>query len=896
MQIHLLPVDEALATLRTSSAGLRTDEVNRRRSEYGKNAVERVRRQPALLRFLRELGHFLALVLWVAAGLCVIAEVVEPGQGMLTLAVAIVAVILINAGFSFWQEARAEEVFAALERLLPRAARVRRDGAVAIIPVDGLVPGDVVLLQAGDEVPADCRVLEAASLRVNTAAVTGESQPRSRDAQLPTAEEDALHARNVVLAGTSVVSGTAVVVVTATGSRTELGRIARLSQSGNAPPSPLVKEIARLSRVIAFFAVVLGVAFSIAGHLMGLPLWSSLIFGIGIIAANVPEGLLPTVTLSLAMAGQRMGRRNVIVRHLPAVEALGAATVIVTDKTGTLTEGRMAASKAWFDGRVVDVPTLAADTAARDLLCCARLCQDSVVGADGHRLGDPVDLALRDAAAGLDHVDEVDAWPRLGTMPFDADRRRMSVAHSTPDGPRSFAKGAPESMVRRCVRIRQGGVDVDLDDAGRQRILEQAEGLARDGLRVLALGGRALPGTLAVDDPILEQDLTLYGLVGLADPARVEVPAAVAAARSAGIRILMATGDHPITAVAIGRQVGLVTGDDVVVRTGRELRDLTDVQLQLLLDAPEIVFARVSAEQKLRIVLALQRKGDVVAVTGDGVNDAPALQAADIGIAMGKSGSDVAREAADIVLIDDNFASIIAAIEEGRAVWDNLKKFMTYILTSNIPEIVPYLAFVLLQVPLALTIVQVLAVDLGTDMVPALGLGADRPDTDLMQRRPRRRSERLLDRATLLRAYAWLGVLEAGLSMAVFFVVLVRGGWEGGTLSVTDPLAITATTATLGAIVAAQIGNALVCRSSTAPLWSRSIFDNRLLLQGIAFEIVVFVVIAWTPVGQSLFGTGPLPLDVLVLFLPIPLVMIAAEEGRKAIMRAWSRRQARQVT
>ncbi len=881
MKIYLLGVEDALATLRSSEQGLSAAEVLRRRQEFGTNAVERVRRRPAILRFLRELVHFLAVVLWIAAALCFVADAVDPGQGMRTLGVAIVIVILVNATFSFWQEARAEQVFAALERLLPRSARVMREGVVALVPVAELVPGDVVLLQAGDEVPADARILSASALRVNTAAVTGESQPRARDEKLPLRGEDALHARNVLLAGTSVVSGTARALVTATGPRTELGRIAKLAQAGAAPPSPLVREIERLSHVVAAFAVVLGLGFFAAGWATGLPLRSSLIFGIGIIAANVPEGLLPTVTLALAMAGQRMARRKVVIRHLPAVEALGAATVIVTDKTGTLTEGRMVVRAAALPEEAIGtIESLTSGASGRQLLRCARLCQDTVEGAAGLRIGDPVDLALFESASS---AREVDAWPRLDALPFDADRRRMSVVHQTPEGPSAFAKGAPESVLPLCVRAWVEGEPKVLDEQGRARVLAVAEQLASEGLRVLALAGRQL--ALPIEGGQLEEELTLFGLVGLEDPPRAHVPAAVAAARSAGIRVIMATGDHPSTAAAIARRVGLTTHDHVVLRTGLELSDLTDTQLQLLLDAEELVFARLSAEQKLRLVHALQRKGEVVAVTGDGVNDAPALQAADIGVAMGKSGSDVAREAADIVLVDDDFASIVAAIEEGRAVWDNLRKFITYILTSNVPEIVPYLVFVLFRVPLALTIVQVLAVDLGTDMVPALALGADRPEAGVMKRPPRPRAERLLDRGTLLRAYAWLGPLEAAAAMGVFFVVLGWEGWDGSATAPSPASYAMATTATLGAVVAAQLGNVFACRSDRASVFSRPLLDNRLLLAGLAVELAVFALIAWTPYGNMLFGAAPLPPRVLLLLVPIPFAIVGLEELRKAIVR-----------
>ncbi|MBL9110157.1 MAG: cation-transporting P-type ATPase [Myxococcales bacterium] len=881
--------EDALVRLGSRPEGLTREEVARRLAEVGPNRVERVRRTSRITRFLRELVHFLAIVLWIAAALCFVADAVDPGQGMRVLGVAIVAVVLVNAAFSFWQELRTERVLAALEELLPHSVRVRRGGAVEVVEVDAVVPGDVVLLQAGDEVPADARVLEASALMVDTSAVTGESQPRSRDALPAGPDDDLLHARCMLLAGTEVVAGTALALVTATGGLTELGRIARLAQGGTPPQSPLVREIHRLSRVVSAFAVGLGVSFSVLGHALGLPLFESLVFGIGIIAANVPEGLLPTVTLSLAMAGQRMAKRKVVVRHLTAVESLGAATVIVTDKTGTLTEGRMVARRAWVAGDTFEIDGLSEVASAHDLRVCARLCHDTVIDATGQRLGDPLEIEL---VVRVGRGEEpVDAWTRIGAMPFDADRRRMSVAVTSPDGPWVLAKGAPESVLAVATSIRARDGIVPLEGGATAEVLAAAEAMARDGLRVLALAGRRAEGG-EIDGNDLERELVVYGLVGLEDPPREGVAAAVATARSAGIRVVMATGDHPTTGLAIARRVGIARADATRARTGKELRELDDAALSEVLDAEEGVFARVSAEQKLRVVLALQKKGHVVAVTGDGVNDAPALKAADVGVAMGKSGSDVAREAADIVLVDDDFSAIVAAIEEGRAVWDNLRKFMTYILTSNVPEIVPYLAFVLFRVPLALTIVQVLAVDLGTDMLPALGLGADPPEPDVMTRPPRSPRERLLDRATLFRAYVWLGGIEAGLAMTVFFAVLSRGGYTHGVLSAGDPLYRTATTATFVAIVAAQVGNVLACRSSHASAFARSPFTSRLLVLGVTVEIVLSALVVYTPWGQALFGTAPLGLGTLALVAPVPFVLLALEELRKWVSRA-ARRRAR---
>jgi sodium/potassium-transporting ATPase subunit alpha len=828
-----LTVDEALAGLRTARDGLAAREAERRAAEYGPNQVEETKREPAALRLARQFTHFFALILWIAAGLAFFAEAFEPGQGMATLGAAIVGVIAVNGGFAFWQEARAERTVAALRSLLPNEVTVFRDGAALRLPAEGLVPGDVILVQQGDNIPADCRVIETLGLRVNIATVTGESLPMPRGADADAgAQGNAMRARNVLLAGTSVVSGEARAVVYATGMRTEFGRIARLTQAAHVPLSPLQKEIARISRIVAVLATVLGVTFFVIGQFLGLGFWANLLFAIGIIVANVPEGLLPTVTLALAMATQRMAKRRALIRHLPAAETLGAATVIVTDKTGTLTENRMRATLGWFAGRLHALRPLDAEAARRQreffevALHCHSLQRVNHNGR-ARLLGDPTEAALLEMAE--DALDGAPASGKTDEIPFDAERRRMSTVHATARGRLLYCKGAPEAVLPLCVDVQTAEGMVPLDGELRARLEKAMDEMAARGLRILALAWRELPPESPRET--WEERLVLAGLVGLEDPPRAEVPEAIARCRSAGIRVIMATGDHPHTAKAVARTIGLAQGGAPAVVIGENVGRMTEAQLQLALDAPEILFARVSADQKLRIVTALQRKGHVVAVTGDGVNDAPALRAADIGIAMGVVGTDVAREAADMVLLDDNFASIVAAVEEGRAVFDNIRKFLAYILTSNIPEAVPYLAFVLARIPLPLTIVQILAVDLGTDMLPALALGAEAPAPDIMRRPPRPRSERLLNAALLVRAYLWLGMLEACAALAAYFFVLDAGGWRyGEALAAHEPLSLQATTACLAAIVLMQVVNVFLCRDPVRPAFSFGLAANPLIL------------------------------------------------------------------
>lgn len=887
MKIHQFSADEALASLHSRHEGLTKAEVQHRLKEYGTNEVEVVRGEALIFRLLKEFTHFFALILWLASGLAFFAESKQPGGGMSTLGYAILGVIVINGVFSFWQQYRAERAITALQKLLPHTVKVVRNCEIVQALVAELVPGDVILLQEGDNVPADCRLLEAFSLRVNNATVTGESLPKARDA-LPSSEENLEHSRNTLLAGTSVVSGEGRALVFATGMYTEFGKIAGLTQTTIKSVSPLQLEIVRLSRIIAMLAMALGIIFFLIGKSMGLSFWDNFIFAIGIIVANVPEGLLPTVTLSLAMATQRMAKRNALIRHLPAVETLGSATVICTDKTGTLTENRMAVNTVYLGGNmrtpteIKQQPELvqAYRRFFEDALLCHNLKEAHAAG-QWHTLGDPMEIALVRMAKAC--LGETLSYPKINEIPFDTDRKRLSTVHQTPQGSVLYCKGALEMLLPLCSHIQYTTGSVPIRPDTQQVFLDAQESMAAKGLRVLAFAWKPLEESHNCEGQ--EKDLTLCGLVGLEDPPRPEVPKAIQQCRSAGIKVIMVTGDHPHTALAIGQQIGQIQTDNPVVITGDRLRKLSETQLRLALEAPDIIFARVGADQKMRIVAALQKKKHIVAVTGDGVNDAPALKLADIGIAMGIAGTDVAKEAADMVLLDDNFSSIIAAIEEGRTVYANIRKFLAYILTSNIPEIVPYLAFALLKIPLPLTIIQILAVDLGTDMLPALGLGAEKPEADIMDKPPRPRQERLLDWPLLGRAYLFLGVMEAIAAMAAYFFVLHTGGWQWGeTLGSHEPLYLEATTACFGAIIVMQIVNVYLCKTPGYSLFSTRLLDNRIILWGIALEIVLLVFITYTEWGNLIFGTLPLAPEVWLFVLPFALGMLLLEEFRKLMV------------
>ena len=887
VHIQSLTAEQSLASLHTSAAGLTASEAERRRSEFGPNHVEEVRRESLLLAFAREFTHFFAIILWLGAALAFFAEYFDPGQGMARLGVAIVCVILINGVFSFWQAYKAERAVAALRQLLPQQVVAVRGGETVQLLATELVPGDLVILEEGALVPADCRLTEAFSLRINTATVTGESLPKACNAD-PHPEVSPLFAKNIVLAGTAVVSGQARAVVYATGMRTEFGKIAHLTQTAGDVTSPLQREIARLSRMVAFLASGLGIVFFLVGQALGLPFWENLLFAIGIIVANVPEGLLPTVTLSLAMATQRMAKRNALVRHLLAVETLGSTTVILSDKTGTLTQNRMSVRRLWLGGDFVAADDLAAQPRLAvdnlEFFVNAALCHNLKETSNQGKhewLGDPMEVAL--VGMGRDIAGKLDGYTRVSEIPFDTDRKRMSVLVETSQGRMLYCKGALETLLSVCEHVQLDSGTLPLDAAVKTRLLAAQDTMAGVGLRVLAFAHGPIDNGL----PAEERGLILSGLVGLEDPPRPEVPEAIARCATAGIRVIMVTGDHPHTAQAIAREIGLLKTGKPVVITGDELSRLSPAQLQLALDAPEILFARVAAVQKMQLVEALQKKGEIVAVTGDGVNDAPALKAADIGIAMGISGTDVAKEAADMILLDDNFASIVSAIEEGRSVFDNLRKFLTYILSSNIPELVPYLAFVLFRIPLPLTIIQILAVDLGTDMLPALALGAEKPDPEVMRRPPRARNERLLSWNLIARAYLFLGVLEAAAAMAVFFIVLNTAGWVyGETLARSAPLYLQATTACLTTIVMMQVMNVFLCRHPLKSSLSFGLFSNPLIWLGIAAELLMMLFIIYTPAGNWLFGTAPVGADVWLLALALAGLMGGLEEIRKAWLRS----------
>jgi len=868
-------------------SGLSQAEAERRLVRDGPNELVRRHGRQWPRELLRQLTHPLALLLWVAAAL-------SAGTDSTTLAVVIVVVILLNTAFAMIQERQAERAVEALRAYLPPVAIVIRDGERTEVDARKVVRSDIVVISEGESVPADARLVDGA-LEVDMSALTGESIPVYRSASLHRHEAGLLERPNMVFSGTTCTGGEAVAEVVATGMATELGRIAGLTERIRSDESPLERQVKRVAWLITLVAVVVGVAFVPIGIVAGLSPSQAGVFAIGLLVANVPEGLLPTITLALATGVRVLARKGSLVKRLSAVETLGSATVVCTDKTGTLTINRMRVIELWTDagtlaldpsdsspatpGAPPTVPALAAAMAA---------CTNATLGDGDHETGDPTEIALLRAARGLGLSTSSAARDaaRVEHFHFDPSLRLMSTVDRG-DGGRLWVhtKGAPEEVLRRCDAILGTDGERPLVADDRARIDAEARRLAEGGLRVLA-GARRVVDTVPgrEDRDPVERGLCFLGMAAMVDPPRPEVTEAVASCRAAGIRVIVITGDHGLTGAAVARQVGIV-GDRPAIVTGSEVEHLSDAELDALIrETGDIVFARSSPDTKLRIADVLRAQGNVVAMTGDGVNDAPALRRADIGVAMGRSGTDVAREAATMVLTDDNFASVVAAVQEGRRVYDNVRKFIVYVFAHATPEIVPFLLFALGggAIPLPLTVLQILAIDLGTETLPALALGREPVEPGLMTRPPRPPSEGVVRPAMLVRAWLFLGMVSAVLVTGGFLVTLVRGGWSpGDAVGSGSPLHHTylqATTMTFVGIVACQVGTAFAARTDHASLRSIGVFSNRLLLWGIAFELAFTAGLLWVPPLSELFGTAPPDPADLALVLPFPFVVWGADE------------------
>lgn len=833
--------------------GLTAVEAAARLVRDGANVLPRPRTVPAWRGFLAELTHFFALLFWVAGALAIVG-------GMPELGLAVFMVVFMNGAFAFVQERRAEHTAERLRSLLPRTVRVVRDGVVQTIDPESLVLGDLVVVGEGDRISADQRLTASCGLAIDESSLTGESVPVHPGVGA------------TVHAGCFVVEGEGRAVVVATGADTRLGALALLSARRRTAPTPMRRELEHVSRIIAMLSVGIGVVFFAVALSLGTAPNDGFLFAVGVTVAIVPEGLLPTVTLSLAMGAQQMARRNALVRHLEAAETLGSATFICTDKTGTLTRNEMTVREVWMpSGRVtVDgdgygpeaevVPVDGADPSALiDLaLVTARCGSGRVAHEDGQwrPQGDPMEAALHALALRTGSDPDLDRTQRPDRVrfPFDARRRRMTVMFDD----RIVVKGAPDAVLPLCGAM-----------PGASEALQR---MTATGLRVLAVAERRSQ-SIPLDVESAERELTVLGLVGLEDPPRHGVRDAIEQCRLAGIAVAMVTGDHPGTAQAVAVEVGLQSASGGVMLVGTELPD-DDGELASLVDHDGLVIARVTPEQKLRIARALRDRGHVVGMTGDGVNDAPALREAAIGIAMGRTGTDVARDAADLVLLDDRFETIVDAIRQGRSTYSDIRRSLTYHLTANVAELAPFIVWALSgrQIPLALGVLQILALDIGADVLPALALGVEPPGEHVMEGHSTRRH--LLDRRVFVRAFGVLGPTEAIMALTSFLVVLVAGGWSPGDPDPTAAALLTASGAAFTTIVLGQAANAFACRSTVLPVWRVPAARNRLLLVAVAAQLGLLVIFLAPPLGGLLGQSFPDPLGLLCAMAIVPALLL----------------------
>lgn len=902
---HRIPADSVLDHLGVQvEQGLTAQDVTARRAQYGSNElVERAARSPLMLLW-DQMTEPLVIILLVAAG-------ISAALGKVEELIAIIAIVALNAILGVVQEYRAEKAIAALKKMSQPMVTVRRDGEIRQVEATALVPGDVVLLEAGNIVPADARIVVAANLRVQEASLTGESYAVDKQSGVLDGENMPLgDRRNMLYMGTSVAYGRGVAVITETGMMTELGRIADMIQSVGGEKSPLQRRMGELGRILFGAAFVVMAAAFVVGWVTGQTFDEVLLSAVAIAVAVVPEGLPAVVTISLALGAQRMLRRRALIRRLPAVETLGSVTVIASDKTGTLTENRMtmkvidvagdtlSTTEAIQSGQSQTAPVHSGEVLT---LIGAALCNDASLRADPNRpsqptiIGDPTEGAMVVAAQtyGLDKG-QLDAWlPRVHEAPFSSERKRMTTIHAiNPDnlknGPAlrvlsgladeyiAFTKGAPDGLLAISTHVYNDGQVLPLDDEWRQRIETANNTLAAEGLRVLALAYRPLTAVPEGDPVHVERDMVFVGLMGMIDPPRQEVKEAVAISKQAGIRPVMITGDHPMTAQAIAMQIGITEMGSQVL-TGQELALMSDEELRQQVGTVS-VYARVSPEHKLRIVRALQDSGQVVAMTGDGVNDAPALKQADIGVAMGITGTDVSKQASDMVITDDNFATIVDAAEEGRAIYDNVRRFVKYLLASNTGELFVLLATQLVAgMTMPLTTLQILWMNLITDGVPALALGVEQREPNAMQRPPVAPNESVLGRGLgrhILLIGGTLGLLALILGVVAFNLDLraANGAPAWNTM-------------VFMVLTMAQMGHALGLRSHTRSLFSMNFFSNPVLLLAVTATLILQLTAVYSPFFNDLFGTNPLTLSQLLICLALSTVVFVVVELEKLLIR-----------
>jgi len=973
LDVHKVPLDELCRRFNTDKdRGMSTKQAEANIEKYGLNELTPPPTTPEWVKFCQCLFSGFSLLLWFGAILCFVAYGIqasafeEPPDDNLYLGVVLTAVVTVTGIFSYYQESKSAKIMESFKNLVPQFARVYRDGKKVDLEAKRVTVGDIVDIQFGDRIPADVRVIESKGFKVDNSSLTGESEPQLRTPEYT--HENPLETKNLAFFSTNAVEGTMKGVVVNTGDNTVMGRIAGLASGLDSGDTPIAKEIAHFIHLITGVAVFLGVTFFVIAFILGYHWLDAVIFLIGIIVANVPEGLLATVTVCLTLTAKRMAKKNCLVKNLEAVETLGSTSTICSDKTGTLTQNRMTVAHMWFDDNIEEADTTESQTAKtsydktasgwKTLERVACLCNRSEFKSDDENMKKPVlqrEVNGDASEAAILKCTELSTGnvmayrgrnKKVCEIPFNSTNKYQVSVHETEDKSDSryliAMKGAPERILDRCTTIVVNGVDQPLNDQWKEKFNEAYMDLGGRGERVLGfcdtlLDAEKFPPGFKFDSDDVNfplENLRFVGLMSMIDPPRAAVPDAVMKCRSAGIKVIMVTGDHPITAKAIARSVGIIsenneTVEDIASRlnidikdvnprdahaaviNGGELKDVKEKELdEILMYHSEIVFARTSPQQKLIIVEGCQRMGAIVAVTGDGVNDSPALKKADIGVAMGIAGSDVSKQAADMILLDDNFASIVTGVEEGRLIFDNLKKSIAYTLTSNIPEISPFLLFILADVPLPLGTVTILCIDLGTDMVPAISMAYEQAESDIMKRQPRNPfTDKLVNERLISMAYGQIGMIQASAGFFVYFVIMCENGfWPNKLLGLRkqwDSIAIndledsygqewtykdrkileyTCHTAFFVSIVVVQWADLMICKTRKNSIFTQGM-KNWFMNFGLVFETVLAAFLSYCPGMDKGLRMYPLYFNWWLPAIPFSILIFCYDETRKFLLR-----------
>ncbi|PAA90533.1 hypothetical protein BOX15_Mlig021528g1 [Macrostomum lignano] len=969
MDEHRIDIQELYSRLETNpTSGLTVEDAAQRLAKYGRNELTPPKTTPEWVKFCKTLFGGFSLLLWIGAVLCFFAYSIQTGAyenppgDNLYLGIVLTFVVVVTGVFSYYQEAKSAKIMESFKKMVPQHAMALRGGQKLNVPSEELVIGDIVEVKLGDRIPADIRIITSHGFKVDNSCLTGESEAQSRTPEYT--NENPLETKNLAFFSTNAVEGACTGIVICTGDHTVMGRIANLASGLEMGETPIAREIQHFIHIITGVAVFLGVSFFIIAFILQYNWLEAVIFLIGIIVANVPEGLLATVTVCLTLTAKRMASKNCLVKNLEAVETLGSTSTICSDKTGTLTQNRMTVAHMWCNNRILEADTSEEQNTAEynksspewiALSRCAMLCNraEFKAGEESKPVlkrecnGDASESALlKCVELSIGGVSEYRKKnTKVCEVPFNSTNKYQVSIHKTDDGDKRFLlvmKGAPERILDRCSHILINGKDVVMDDEWKSAFNTAYEELGGMGERVLGFCDFRLPAEEYADgyafDPEEQNfplmNLRFVGLMSMIDPPRAAVPDAVEKCRSAGIKVIMVTGDHPITAKAIAKGVGIIsptnkTVEDIAkdrnmdpsmvnpreaqacVVHGSDLRDMTPAQIdEILRHHVEIVFARTSPQQKLIIVEGCQRQGAIVAVTGDGVNDSPALKKADIGVAMGIAGSDVSKQAADMILLDDNFASIVTGVEEGRIIFDNLKKSIAYTLTSNIPEISPFLLFILADVPLPLGTITILCIDLGTDMVPAISLAYEEAESDIMKRRPRDpQHDNLVNERLISMAYGQIGMIQASGGFFVYFVILAENGflpsrllglrkeWDSeGVNDLEDSygqewtyaqrkrLEYTCHTAFFASIVIVQWTDLLICKTRKNSIFQQGMWNHHMTF-GLFFETTLAAFMSYCPGLDKALRMQPMRFTWWLPALPFSVAIFTYDEIRKTLLR-----------